>query len=261
MIILLVLLVLLLSSCDINENGLLTKNPISSENSITLQSNEKELEIKKVSYSNPNVNISYPEIINHNNLEHGIQLNEILKSEAMQSLEQYGGNEQGYELDVDYIPKWVGNTLISIQYIGSSYVKDGAHPKSLFFTVNHDVKNSRKLLLKDVVKINDEFIDLLRGARYVPYDSDLNVESEAREELSNYSNAELIAYLNKSDELSDINELGVFTYFADESLGISFNVPHALGDHVEFEIKYSDLKNHILTQNIVWRDTTPTLAN
>lgn len=41
------ILLVLLTSCVNNENGLLTKNPIGSENSITLQSNEKELEKKK----------------------------------------------------------------------------------------------------------------------------------------------------------------------------------------------------------------------
>jgi len=136
----------------------------------------------------------------------------------------------------------VGDTSLGVKYVGSSYVKDGAYPKNIFFTTNLDIKKGKKLLLSDIVEINDDFVDLLRKAKYVPYDSDLIVESEAREELSNYSNAELISYLNKSDEISDGNELGVFTYFTKGSLGISFNVPHVLGDHVEFEIKYSDFK-------------------
>ncbi|MBH5319875.1 hypothetical protein I6N90_18920 [Paenibacillus sp. GSMTC-2017] len=164
----------------------------------------------------------------------------------MRVIDFYGGNEQGSELDVDFISFWNGNSSISIQYTGSSYVKDGAYPNHILVTTILDINNGKKLLLKDIVKIDDEFIDLLRGAKYVPYDSDLNVESEAREELSNYSNADLISYLNKSDEVSDRNELGIFTYLTQESLVISLNVPHARGDHVEFEIKYSDLKNHII---------------
>lgn len=41
------ILLVLLTSCVNNENGLLTKNPIGSENSITLQSNEKRTRNKK----------------------------------------------------------------------------------------------------------------------------------------------------------------------------------------------------------------------
>ncbi|WP_044505067.1 hypothetical protein, partial [Megasphaera massiliensis] len=56
-----------------------------------------------------------------------------------------------------------------------------------------------------------------------------------------------IALFNESDVISDANELGVFTYFTKDSLGISFNVLHALGDHAEFEIAYSEFKDHLLT--------------
>ncbi len=59
------------------------------------------------------------------------------------------------------------------------------------------------MLLKDMVKIDDDWIEMLRNSKYVPYNSELYVESEARAELRQYSNVELIAYLNKSDEVSD----------------------------------------------------------
>lgn len=271
----LIVLLLLLSSCGLSNTNLSTKNQIEREDSTinqltetktnnnegSIDLNEKKLELKKVNYSNQNVNISFPAIINLNDLEQEKMLNEILKSEAMQVLDYFGENGQDIELDVNYSSKWIGSTSLSIQFTGSSYVKGGPYPNSIFFTTNLDIKNGKKILLRDIVKIDDKFIDLLRQAKYVQHNSDLNVETEAREKLSEYSYAELISYLNKTDELNVTNKLGVFTYFTKESLGISFNVPHVLGDHVEYEISYSDLKKNILTENIAWIDIQSSREN
>ncbi|GGG86281.1 hypothetical protein [Paenibacillus radicis (ex Gao et al. 2016)] len=208
--------------------------------------------INKVSFSNQQAAIHYPEITNLDRPEQTEKLNEVLKSDAMQIVDYFGGNEQSNELDADYFSKLLGDKLISVAYTGSSYVKGGAYPRSIFVTTNLDLTKEKKIVLKDIVRIDDEFIALLRGAKYVPYDSELVVEEEAREELSSYSNEQLIAFFNQSDVISDTNELSVFTYFTKDSLGISFNVPHALGDHAEFEITYSELNDHFLTENKLW---------
>ncbi|MFF2093857.1 hypothetical protein [Paenibacillus sp. NPDC058174] len=231
-----VLLIVLLSACGSNKQDLSAAAPI----------------INKMSFSNQQVAIQYPEITNLDSPEQARKLNEVLKSDAMQIIDYFGGNEQSNEVNADYVSKLTGDNLISVAYSGSSYVKGGAYPRSFFVTTNLDLTKEKKIVLKDIVRIDDEFISALRGAKYVPYDSELIVEAEAREELSSYSNEQLIALLNQSDVISDTNELGVSTYFTKDSLGISFNVPHALGDHVEFEIAYSELKEHFLIENKLW---------
>lgn len=86
-------------------------------------------------------------------------------------------------------------------------------------------------------------MELLRKAKYVTYDPDLEVESEAKDYFNSYTNHELISYLEHSDEFSEQNELGIYTYITNDSLGISFEVPHAIGDHAEFEISLSELQD------------------
>lgn len=46
----------------------------------------------------------------------------------------------------------------------------------------------------------------------------------------------------------------LFSYFTNDSLGISIGVIHALGDHAEFEIKYEELKEVIKNENEIWND-------
>ncbi len=49
---------------------------------------------------------------------------------------------------------------------------------------------------------------------------------------------------------------GIFSYFTEDALGISININHALGDHLEFELEYQDIANNIKAENEVWKDFT-----
>ena len=43
-------------------------------------------------------------------------------------------------------------------------------------------------------------------------------------------------------------------YFSNDSLGISSEIAHAAGDHLEFEIKYKNLKDSIIGDNAFWNE-------
>jgi hypothetical protein len=135
------------------------------------------------------------------------------------------------------------------EIINSPYVEGAAYPTNILFTTNIDMQKAIKIRLSDVININNEFIDAFRKGKYKPYDSELNGSVEAEMELTNYSNERLVQYFNKSDQLNPNNELNVYTCFTKGATGISVGVPHAIGDHVEFEIPYKDIKKYIVDHN------------
>lgn len=57
--------------------------------------------------------------------------------------------------------------------------------------------------------------------------------------LDGLSNQDLLAKLQTADQLERIGEndqSDVFSYWTEDSLGISIGVSHAQGDHAEFEV-------------------------
>lgn len=252
---------LLFVSCGINTNKVpnnVTKAiPKTTEQNNQMPSPSSSIltyDITKVSYNDKDVEISYPQISNLNDIDKVKQINEIIKSEALKVLNTYDGDVDNVTLGVDYSIKWKGGNLLSIQYIGSGYVVDGAYPNNIFYTTNIDINKATKVKLVDVFNIDESFIQKFNEGRYTVFDVELNVENESKNEVNKYSNTELINYFNKADDIKIENELSVFSYFTKDSLGISVNVPHAIGDHAEFEIRYQDLKDNIKTENEIWKD-------
>lgn len=252
---------LLLVSCSINKNNKpynVTKAvPKTAEHNNQIPSPSSSIltyEITKVDYNDKDVKISYPQISNLNDKDKEKQINEMIKSEALKVLSTYGEDVDNLTLDVDYNIKWKDGNLLSIQYIGSGYVKDAMYPNNILYTTNIDINKATKIKLIDVINIDESFIQKFREGRYTVFDLELNVENESKNEVNKYSNTELIEYFNKADDISIENELNAFSYFTKDSLGISVSVPHAIGDHAEFEIKYQDLKDNIKTENEIWKE-------
>lgn len=66
---------------------------------------------------------------------------------------------------------------------------------------------------------------------------------------SGYDAQDLLNYFKQSDEVSQINESGTFSYITQDSIGVSISVPHALGDHLEMEISFAELSENIKKEN------------
>jgi len=242
------------SSETINVKELTGKEEIDKKNDST-KTNEQISPYKLVgeTYTNNKININYPQINNLSDLEKEKKLNAIIKSEALKALSIYDNDSS---VDIDYSVTFTNLKYLSIQYIGSVVVEEGAYPSGIFYTTNIDIHNEKRLTLKDIVAIDDNFIKTLISGRYKPYDSELNVEKESKEELAAFTTKELVNHFIKSDDISDENELSLYSYFTKDSLGISFGLPHALGDHAEYEVKYKDINLQNRSNKIFWNDVT-----
>jgi hypothetical protein len=203
-------------------------------------------DVKENNYEETNdkifCNIEYPSISGLNDQENQKKINTILKNEALKILNYYTDSFGFTELTIGYQITLSNKSILSIQFSGTGNVDNAAHPNNLFYTVNIDIQEGTKLRLNDIVEIDSDFVDKL-------YNGDFKaLWPEQGEYISYYSKNEMLKYLKDADSLDNIgseNQSDVFSYFTSDGLGISIPVSHSIGDHAEFEIKYSDLKKHM----------------
>ncbi|GKX28567.1 hypothetical protein SH1V18_10470 [Vallitalea longa] len=173
------------------------------------------------SYSNGDVNINYPMIENKDYTE----INELIKKEALKVLDNYGENNIS-SLNIDYEISYINKKIISIKYTGIGNMKKAVYPNDFFYTTNIDMDNKTILKLADVVDADETFIENFRN------DNFRALKDQQRLLLKDLSDDEII------EKLSTDN-----FYISENSLGISVDVLHVLGDHAEYEIKYGNIDN------------------
>lgn len=233
------------------------QNSNSDKNQSNLDSaNGMTYEITTGSYNDKDVNndkdikIIYPQITNFSDINTQKTINELIKNEALKILNHFPYKEK-FSLEVNYDIKWKSANLLSIQYSGISYVKGGAYPNHLFYTTNININKGCRIRLKDLVIINEDFVKKFKDGKFIalnPVHKDI---------LKTFTSKDWVKDFNNADSPGNIDAesySGTFSYLTKDSLGISVGVPHAIGDHAEFEIHYQDIANNIKDDNETWKD-------
>ncbi|KZE40470.1 hypothetical protein AV540_25740 [Brevibacillus parabrevis] len=237
---LLLFVVFVLSSCGSTKKGMQNSNAYNIDNS---QINE----IKQNSYQDKGIVIRYPQLLNSKNGIKQDEINKLIKDEAMKVLNYYADGLDVLALEIHYKIKYHGEKLMSIEYTGIGNIKGSAHPNNIFFTTNINLEEARKIRLADIVTINEQFFEVIKSGKFTLQNGVIKDKSEVVQRFNEYSIDELAKMFTNSDSLDKVGteqQSDVFSYFTNDNLGISFGVPHVLGDHLEIEIKYSDiLKN------------------
>ena len=211
-------------------------------------------EITNTNHNKKRVMINYPQITNLVDNKKQGRINEILKLDALKVLNFYEKADNELSLNINYDIKWQSKNLLSVQYSGLGYIKGGAYPNNLFYTTNIDMNKGIKLRLSDIVNVNEIFVEKFRNGKYIASTTEMKSKLEVSFNyiVENFTSDNLIEYFNKADLLFDIkNSSYTFSYLTQNSLGISIAVPHAIGDHAEFEIKYSDILENLNFKNDV----------
>lgn len=209
-----------------------------------------ELEYSKTD-SKMKCDIKYPEVSGLSDTDKQEKINLILKEEALKVLKYYEGAEGFLELDINYKVTLSSAKILSIQYSGLGDVDTAAHPNNLFYTTNIDVSTGSRLRLKDIIKIDKDFANKFLNGKFKA------LWPEQSGQLKHLTKKIMLKRFNEADSLDDIGtekQSDVFSYFTDDSLGISISASHAIGDHAEFEIKYQELKDDIKTEAEIWKD-------
>jgi len=191
-------------------------------------------------FEEKNVEVSFPEVEMLNE-ERQVKINNLILSEERKMLRDFLEWGDDLTLDIDYEIKANSNRLLSIVYIGLGFVQGAARPFWVFHTININVETGEKILLSDVVNVNERFIELLKSENAVFINPDQREPvidgfistDRFLQRLQNADNSEFIGTAYKS---------GIFTYFTNDSLGISISVLHVLGGYARLEINYDFLK-------------------
>ncbi|MGN6710048.1 hypothetical protein [Anaerocolumna jejuensis] len=249
---------------DFNGKSSPTDNPIQQANSNVktsektgeenYSSNEKIYRIESVSYNEKKVNISFPSVVGLSDTAKQNKINEILKHEAHVVLNNfYGGVINNLSLKINYTITWTSKNLLSVQYEGHAFDKGAAYPLNLLYTVNIDIEKGSKLMLKDYINIDKDFVYKYRSYKVPDPDKNQMEAGAFKYILDTYSADDLLQYFNSADT-SFKESAFTFSYFKEDSLGISIEVPHVAGDHLEVELKYKDIKDNIKTESGIWKD-------
>jgi len=176
------------------------------------------------------IEIIYPQVSNQKQSSKVLNLNDIIKLQSLNILNGIEGKD--VTLELSYEINSFNNEYLSISFAGHSYFQEAAYPQNIFYTVNIDLNDNKVLRLSDVSN------DYQRLAKYI-LNCDTNGESkEALEYIKQkYNFNEMVQLLETADNSNNYFEDSscVYSYYKDDIIGISFSVPHAIGDYVIVE--------------------------
>jgi len=212
------------------------------------------------------VKINYPQITNLGDINRQIAINEILKNKALSYAkykvepelftDKYKGSPDRYWAQVDYEIKWQSENVVSFLYKGSRHFPRRPHPNHHRDGINIDIKKAKIIVLPELVEIDDTFgfaekfqAGKIKSVRpwlvgHVFFSND----PETKKKGYVLDDAFLVDWFSKP-----YNHF----YLTKDSLGLAVPVIFALGDEVEFEIRYEDMGKHIKHENELWRDFLP----
>lgn len=207
--------------------------------------------IIKESYTEKNIKINYPQIVNLSDQSKQKRLNDKIKESAYGSLKNLSKEDKdNLDIDLDYKITLKTDDLLSLFYSGSTYYKGANHPNAELYTTNIDVKNEKILRLADLINIDENFVLKFRNAKMIsPQNKQKDMvlsppfDNSNQEWIERFDNAD-----TKGSGAQD------YSYLTKDSLIISVPVAHVFGDHAEFEIKYQYLKDNLKTENAIWKD-------
>ena len=146
-----------------------------------------------------------------------------------------------YSSGLDYTVKITNDNLLSFIYKGMRIFNRTTRHN--FATTNINMQTGEKIALSDVVFLNERFVEVFRRyaiAQTKERFSHLEFEHPSIADFKEMSTEKLLDLLGRADK-TDPDGYGMYSYYTDTALGISFGIIHALGDHIEFEIEWEHL--------------------
>ncbi|MGM1021098.1 MAG: DUF4163 domain-containing protein [Bacillota bacterium] len=212
---------------------------------------QQSYELIQEKYSENGIVIKYPQITKLEDAEKQKSLNQILKSEALKGLHDYADSNSGVRVEIDYEIKRQSERFLSVQYTGIPYVKDAAYPSHMFYTTNLDMKQASRIRLRDLVKVEKPFIELIKSGKITA------VQPEQQGLIGDFTKDDLIQLLANADVTKGSPaeaEMESFSYLTNDSLGMSVPMAHVVGDHAEYEIRFAQIPENIRQNEELWSE-------
>jgi hypothetical protein len=194
-------------------------------------------------YTRKGISIKFPQLLNDSNDKIKTKINDLIKHQVYGDLEKYTDEElDDFIINYDYQIMWKGDDLLSIQYTGGVNIFMLSYAGHEFHSININMNTGENISFADLIKVDDRFVQSFRNSTLVS-----GIE-EGKHVLGSFDDQFWIEQFQKVDETSQVS-----FYFTEDSLGISVHVSKSAGYHAEFEIKYKDLEDNII-ENEIWKD-------
>lgn len=212
----------------------------------------------EVHYKKDGVDVLYPLFVAGGSKEEMRSWNKIIDQDIRKILDLYSFNplpgtkrnsstEQTTILNITYDVKAADATKFSVLYRAAYNSKYVAHPTELVYTTNIDLKNSKRIKLSDIIKLDEAFVQDFRKWNFITYEQGNEELNQAiRDYMDGLTDTELLAGFKTADIIGAENYLGMYSYLTPGKLGISVSVANYLGDHVEFVREYEGLSEFLL---------------
>jgi len=230
LIVMFLTLIFALTGCELISLEVAVEDPLSFLAFITEPSNDTTFTVtSRLFEAEKNVNVFFPEVKTPDQ-GHQEKVNSLIWSEMHRMLSIFPEREN-LTLDVNYEIKFSSNRLLSIVYTGIGFVQGSTRPVHLFYTLNINMETGEKIVLCNVISIDDRFVALLLSDNA----THLNPHPELKQFVREIISGENFLY-----RFWDVGNSGF--YFTNDSLGISIDgLGGAAGDHAELEIRYETL--------------------
>jgi hypothetical protein len=246
--------VISLIACNYSKKEEVTAINESLQNTTSVEESDQ---LSTEQYLKDGVEASYPKFISGSTEAQRNKWNKLIQTDFNKILQIYSFNPFPEMipgptpvvptiLQIKHDIKSNDNHLISIFYTAAFNSPYSAHPTDLVYTTNIDKEKNKKLKLSDVVNINLDFVKDFRNWDYIAYETgNETLDRAIKDYMSSMTDQDLIQGFKAADQMGSENLWGIFSYLTPNRLGISVSVPNYLGDHLEFEREYSDLKQYL----------------
>lgn len=183
-----------------------------------------------------NLTIEYPQLSPVQDGAVEQQINEVIKEDVSLFMNDY--KDPDASLNMDYKIMLQNDEILSIVYTGDYSFTGGMYPSHFLFTTNIDMKTGEKIKLTDRFVIDEAFIDSFKQSPYIDREENQSNYMEKKAAVTEYVfRQDLLEAFKNADQPSFVKNLyGVYTYYTEDALIISIQVPHVLGDHAEFKL-------------------------
>ncbi|WP_160675113.1 hypothetical protein [Clostridium sp. C8-1-8] len=233
-----------ISTSNSNSNQQATSN-MNHSNSKQQINNEKTYSIAEKQYNynqnNKTMALKYPQINGMSNASNQNKINTLIKEQALKYVQVYLDNKENFNINLGYEICLNKYDLLSIKYSGIFSSKDVAYPTNLLFSTNVDLKNNKVLNSGDIVNLDNNFLITLKSKGIIANNSNKDLYNAQKDQLQSYST-------------NNFNNSIIYIYLYENSISISIDAPHAIGDYIDLKLQYQDINKSI-------NNTNSTLSN
>jgi len=210
-------------------SGYSESNP-SISNSTNLESSSFTFE--KATYNDQKIHVEFPRAVNAVGAD---IINSIIRQEALRFLEDFSNEERKLlEWNIVYTIEQNGPHVLSVGFWDYFYMQDWVHPYQNFHAVNIELNSYDKLLLTDLLTIDDTLYRTIKEYQLPESKKDDRTENVIQELKNPFTHDIWLGNLKNSS-----------FYLRAETLGISLSVPHYMGEFINIDIPYKDLQPNL----------------